>query len=64
MCPLSFGRLELYGGKIVVGDFHSFQGQPEEVQALKLAKRAVVKQLTMTHRRGWVGHTLGEFLFS
>lgn len=45
----------------MVGDFHSFQGQPEEVQFLKFAKRAVVKQLTMTHRRGWAGHTLGEF---
>lgn len=47
----------------MVGDFHSFQGQPEEVQTLKFAKRSVVKQLTMTHRRGWVGHTLGEFHF-
>lgn len=46
----------------MVGDFHSFQGQAEEVQALKFAKRSVVKQLTMTHRRGWVGHTLGELL--
>ena len=46
----------------MVGDFHSFQGQPEEVQAMKFAKRAVVKQLTMTHLRGWVGHTVGEFL--
>ncbi|KAG0632280.1 hypothetical protein M758_1G317100 [Ceratodon purpureus] len=55
----TWDRLELYGGKIVVGDFHSFQGQPEEAQTLKFAKRAVVKQLTMTHRRGWVGHTLG-----
>lgn len=58
----TWDRLELYGGKIVVGDFHSFQGQPEEAQSMKFVKRNVVKQLTMTHRRGWVGHTLGFFV--
>lgn len=55
----TWDRLELYGGKVVVGDFHTFQGQEEERRALEFAKRQTVKQLTMTHRRGWVGHTLG-----
>lgn len=45
----------------MVGDFHTFQGQEEERRALEFAKRQTVKQLTMTHRRGWVGHTLGKF---
>lgn len=44
----------------MVGDFHSFQGQPEEIETLKFAKRSSVSHLAMTHRRGWVGHVLGE----
>lgn len=54
-------RLELDGGKIVVGDFQSFQGQPEDRETLKLATRSAVKALAMTHRRGWASHVLGEY---
>lgn len=54
-------RLELDGGKIVVGDFQSFQGQPEDQATLKVATRSAVKVLAMTHRRGWASQVMGEY---
>lgn len=57
----TINRLELDGGKIVVGDFQSFQGQLEDRETLKVATRSAVKVLAMTHRRGWASHVIGEY---
>jgi hypothetical protein len=55
-----YNRLELEGGKIVVGDFQDFQGPPEDLVALKFVKRSAVSHLTMVHCRGWVRNIIGK----
>ncbi len=55
-----YNRLELEGGKIVVGDFQEFQGPPEDLVALKFVKRSAVSHLTMVHCRGWVRNIIGK----
>jgi hypothetical protein len=55
-----YNRLELEGGKIVVGDFQDFQGRPEDLAALKFVKRSAVSHLTMVHCRGWVRNIIGK----
>lgn len=58
----TWDRLELEGGKIVVGDFQDFQGPPEDLVALKFVKRSAVSHLTMVHCRGWVRNIIGSVI--
>lgn len=53
-------RLELEGGKIVVGEFQGFKGRPRDIQTLSFASRSAVSQMVMSHRQGWINNIFGE----
>eukprot|EP00246_Nothoceros_aenigmaticus_P002539 TRINITY_DN13404_c0_g1_i3.p1 TRINITY_DN13404_c0_g1~~TRINITY_DN13404_c0_g1_i3.p1 ORF type:complete len:201 (-),score=27.29 TRINITY_DN13404_c0_g1_i3:86-688(-) len=55
----TWDKLHLEGGRILVGDFKRFRGQPDEVAILKVAKRTTVSRLAMAHRRGFFSNVLG-----
>lgn len=56
----TWDRLELEGGKIVVGEFQGFKGRSSDVEVLSFAKRSNVSHMVMTHQQSWLDNLFGS----
>ncbi|CAK9250300.1 unnamed protein product [Sphagnum jensenii] len=47
-------RLELEGGRVVIGEFKGFRGHRKDVSRLEFANRSTVSHLAISHQQSWI----------